>query len=336
MKKVSVIIPVYKVEKYIRAALESALLQSYKSFEILIIDDGSPDKSIEICQQFLDPRIKIIRQENRGLAEARNTGIRHASGEYIAFLDGDDVWLPGKLERHIEHLNSSPGVGISFSCSEFIGETGLSLHTFQRPKLKNITPEYMLCCNPVGNGSAGVFRRQVFEAIAFQDKDNNQVYFDKTFPMSQDIECWLRIVIQTAWQIEGIPEPLTLYRITSGAISANLVRRVKMWENLFDKVKTYAPELIAQWGIRAMAYRFSSLSREALRRKDSSLAVEMIHRALTTYPFIVVEQSRSTVSILVAAYLIRVMPQRVYCFAETITFKTISSIQKLYSNPVSK
>ena len=94
MKKVSVIIPVFRVEKYINAAVKSVLEQTYKEIEILIVDDESPDQSVEICKQFKDSRIKIIRQSNRGLAGARNTGIRHAQGEYLAFLDGDDIWLP--------------------------------------------------------------------------------------------------------------------------------------------------------------------------------------------------------------------------------------------------
>src|SRR4028118_491035 len=103
MKKVSVIIPVYQVEKYIAAAVQSVLEQTYKDFELLIIDDGSTDRSLEICQQFSDPRIKIIRQQNQGVCAARNTGIRHAQTEYLAFLDGDDLWLPTKLEKHVEH-----------------------------------------------------------------------------------------------------------------------------------------------------------------------------------------------------------------------------------------
>ena len=86
MNKVSVILPVYRVEKYIGAAVESVLTQTYKDFELIIVDDGSPDRSVEICQQFTDPRITIIRQQNRGLAGATNTGIRHAQAEYFAFL----------------------------------------------------------------------------------------------------------------------------------------------------------------------------------------------------------------------------------------------------------
>lgn len=184
MKKVSVIIPVYGVEKYIAATVQSVLDQTYTNFEILIIDDASPDKSVEICQKFTDPRIKIIHQANRGLAGARNTGIRHAQGEYLAFLDGDDLWLPQKLEKQIAHLENSPAVGVSFSRSAFINEVGKSLGTYQMPKLKGITTPYLLCRNPVGNGSAPVVRSEVFEAIKFQDNLHGTVedfYFDEHF-----------------------------------------------------------------------------------------------------------------------------------------------------------
>jgi glycosyltransferase involved in cell wall biosynthesis len=106
--KVSVIIPVYKTEKYVEAAVASVLNQTYQNLEIIVVDDGSPDDSLKLVRQFDDPRIRIIEQENRGLAGARNTGIRHAVGEYIAFLDSDDVWLPEKLAKHVKHLETCP------------------------------------------------------------------------------------------------------------------------------------------------------------------------------------------------------------------------------------
>lgn len=109
--RVSVILPVYGVEKYIQQTIQSVLDQTYQNFEIIVVDDESPDKSVEICQGFDDSRITIIHQKNRGLAGARNTGIRHAKGDYLAFLDGDDLWHPEKLEKHVYHLESSPNVG---------------------------------------------------------------------------------------------------------------------------------------------------------------------------------------------------------------------------------
>jgi glycosyltransferase involved in cell wall biosynthesis len=331
MKSVSVILPVYKVEKYIASALQSVVNQTYQNLEILIVDDGSPDKSVEICQQFTDSRIKIIRQENRGLAGARNTGIRHAQGDYLAFLDGDDLWLPEKIEKHIEHLENALEVGISFSRSAFIDEAGQPLNAYQMPQLQNITPPDLLRHNPIGNGSAGVFRREVFEAIAFPDERHGSVetcYFDEDFSMSQDIECWLRIAIQTPWQLEGIPEALTLYRVNPQAISANLLKRIEIWEKLFAKVRSYAPELMAQWENISLAYRLRDLAREAVRRQVGSTAVQLIHQALATDRRILLKEPRSTIFTAVAAYLLWLLPPSVYRQIATLGAKVTGGFQR--------
>ncbi|WP_071188886.1 glycosyltransferase family A protein [Trichormus sp. NMC-1] len=91
MPKISVIIPVYNSEKTVAETLDSVLAQTYGDLEVIIVDDGSTDKSIEICRQFNDERIKIVHQQNRGLAGARNTGIRHAQGEFLGFVDSDEI-----------------------------------------------------------------------------------------------------------------------------------------------------------------------------------------------------------------------------------------------------
>jgi glycosyltransferase involved in cell wall biosynthesis len=331
MKKVSVIIPVYGAEKYIAATMQSVLEQTYKSFELLIIDDGSPDKSIEVCQQFTDPRIKIIRQQNRGLAGARNTGIRHAQGDYLAFLDADDLWLPEKLEKHVEHLENSPSVGVSFSCSAFIDETGKPLGLYQKPKLTGITIPNLLCRNPISNGSAPVIRREVFEAIKFQDNLYGTVedfYFDDRFRASEDIECWFRIAIQTEWQIEGIPEALTLYRVNSGGLSANLFKQFESWEQVFEKTRSYAPDLIAQWENPAKAYQLRYLARRAVTLKDSSVALQLLHRALATHWRIVLEEPRRTLLTFAAAYLLWLLPEPFYYQLEGLALKMTEVTQR--------
>jgi len=331
MKYVSIIIPTYRVEKYICTAIKSVLNQTHKNFELLIIDDGSPDESVKIFQQFTDDRIKIIRQNNRGLAGARNTGIRHAQGEYIALLDGDDVWLPQKIEKHINHLESSPNVGVSFSRSAFINEAGDSLGTYLMPKLKEITPPYLLHENPVGNGSAAVVRREVFEAIKFQDNLYGTIedfYFDEYFRQAEDIECWLRIAIQTNWQIEGISEALTLYRVNSGGLSASLLKQLEYLEKVVEKTRSYAPELIAQWEGSAKAYQLRYLARSAVRLQAGSMAVKLIQRALSMHWRILLEEPRRTLLTLVAAYLLWLLPRDFYSQMETIALKMTGATQK--------
>lgn len=331
MKKVSVIIPVYGVEKYIAATLQSALDQTYKNFDILIIDDASPDKSIEICQQFTDPRIKIIRQENRGLAGARNTGIRHAQGEYLAFLDGDDLWLPDKLEKHITHLENSTNVGVSFSRSAFIDKAGKALGTYQMPKLKQITTPYLLTCNPVGNGSAAVIKKEVFETIKFQDNLYGIIddyYFDEHFRQSEDLECWIRISIKTNWQIEGIPEALTLYRVNSEGLSANLLKQLDSWEKVIEKTRSYAPEIVNQWETLARAYQLQYLARNAVRLQAGLMAVKLVNRALTTNWRILFKEPRRMLLTLVAAYFLWLLPKSIYSFIETLALKKTGANQQ--------
>ncbi|MFN6528100.1 glycosyltransferase family 2 protein [Nostoc sp. ChiSLP03a] len=326
MKKVSVIIPVYGVEKYIAATVQSVLEQTYTNFELLIIDDASLDRSINICQQFTDPRIKIIRQSNRGVSGARNTGIRHAQGEYLAFLDGDDLWLPEKLEKQIAHLENSPAVGVSFSRSAFIDEAGQALGTYQMPKLKEITPSYLLSCNPIGNGSAAVMRREVLEAIKFQDNlygTNEDCYFDERLLQSEDNEFWIRISIKSNWQIEGIPEPLTLYRVNSKGLSANMLKQLDFWEKLIEKTRSYAPEIFTQGETLARAYQLQYLARNAVRLREGSMAVKLINRALIADWHILIENPKSTILTLVAAYLLLLLPQNVYNKFEALVSNNI-------------
>lgn len=97
--KISVVIPLYNKEKHIQRAINSVFSQTYKKFELIIVDDGSTDGSFEAASTIQDPRIRIIRQENRGVSAARNRGIMEAKSEWVAFLDADDEWLPGFLEE---------------------------------------------------------------------------------------------------------------------------------------------------------------------------------------------------------------------------------------------
>lgn len=332
MKLVSVIVPVYNVEKYIAQTIRSVLNQTYSNFELIIVDDESPDRSIEICQQFLDPRIQIIHQQNRGLAGARNAGIRHAKGEYLAFLDGDDLWLPEKLEKHVQHLAASPEVGVSFSRSEFIDSDGNSFGIYQMPKLKDITPEHLLCRNPIGNGSAPVIRREVFAAICFQQNLHGTIedfYFDESFRQSEDIECWFRIAMQTSWKIEGIPESLTLYRVNGEGLSANILKQLDSWEKLIAKHRSEFGELVERWENPARAYQLRYLSRRAIRLKDGSMAVKLVNRALLTNWQIVLSEPRRTVLTASAAYLLRYLPSSFYSRLELLALTGTGFFQKV-------
>jgi glycosyltransferase involved in cell wall biosynthesis len=192
--QISVVMPVYNVEAYVAEAIASVLAQSHADFELIVVDDGGSDASMAICQGFDDPRIRIVHQENRGLAGARNSGIAAARGEYVALLDSDDRWHKDKLLFHIIHLDNSPDVDVSFSGSHFIDANGTRLRQAQRPKLYQVSAADIFCRNPVGNGSAPVIRRAALDAIAFPHphEPGRTCWFDESFRQSEDIELWTR------------------------------------------------------------------------------------------------------------------------------------------------
>jgi len=291
----------------------------------------SPDGSIAICESFNDARLRIIRHsKNCGLAGARNTGIRHAQGEYLAFLDSDDCWHQDKLKHHLAHLTAKPEVGVSFSRSAFINEDGTANQCYQMPKLSHIEPGYYLCRNPIGNGSAPVIRRQVFKDILFMDHSQHApqaCFFDEQLRRSEDIECWIRILLTTHWVIEGIPEPLTLYRLNAGGLSANLLKQLESWEQVIEKTRRYAPTFVAQWERKARAYQLRYLARQAIRLHDGAMAARLTHQALKTNIQILSQEPGRTILTLSAAYLLWLTPKRLYQTCENIAQHVIGSVQ---------
>ena len=297
--QVSVIMPVYNVERYVASAIRSVLQQTFYNFELIIVDDGGSDSSLDICRSFKDPRISIISQANRGLAGARNTGIRHANGCFIAFLDSDDLWLPEKLAAHVEHLRASPELGVSYSASELIDENGDSLGLFQSPKLHDIRVKDVFCRNPVGNGSAPVFRRKALDAIRFTDFRHGQPedhWFDEDFRYSEDIECWMRLAGLTTWKFAGLPEPLTRYRIVSGGLSANADAMYHHWCQMHDKVARYAPEITSRYGVQAHAYQLRYYARRAVHAGSATSGLKYLSRALAAWPGMALEEPARTLS----------------------------------------
>lgn len=110
---ISIIIPVYNCEQYLEEALESVLNQNFKPLDIIVIDDGSTDRSLSIAESYV-PQIRVFQQPNLGAAEARNNGIKNANGDFLAFLDSDDVWLTDKLSSQIELFTENPNLDMVF------------------------------------------------------------------------------------------------------------------------------------------------------------------------------------------------------------------------------
>lgn len=159
---VSVVVPVYNGERYLGEALKSIFAQDYRPLEVIVVDDGSTDTSASIARSFEE--INYFYQQNQGPSAARNAGIAAASGEFIAFLDADDVWLPNKLSIQVKYLMDHPEVGFVLARQRMIIEEGVEKPPWYR---KDIFEEDNVCFGP----SATVARRSAFREVGSYDPD---------------------------------------------------------------------------------------------------------------------------------------------------------------------
>lgn len=271
MTKASIVVPAYNSAATLGQTLMSLVAQTFKDYEIIVVDDGSTDGTRKVLESFAGQScIRVVRQKNRGLAGARNTGIAAARGAFIGFCDADDLWESTKLALHIRHLEQNPQVGLSFAGSALVDEMGQPLGQAQRPKLRGITPAHIFKRNPIGNGSSLVARRLVFEQIAYRPKHekDRDWYFDETFRQSEDIECWLRIALTTEWMFEGIDGLLTKYRISSNGLSASTENQLQAWQRMVQKLSPLAPGFFETHLPAAQAYQLRYLCRRAIKSLD--------------------------------------------------------------------
>lgn len=216
---VSVIVPAYNAAVFIGQTLKSLLNQTYRHFEVLIIDDGSTDETATIAQNFIDQdeRFRLIQQPNAGVAAARNHGIKVSQGEFIAFLDADDLWHRENIEKQVKRLVVEPeSVGMVFSWSADIDQKNLWTSNIRAsPYYGNIFP-IMLVSNVVGNASASTIRRSCLEDIGTYNTD----FVNQQAQGCEDWDLYLRI--SEKYQVVLVPELLVGYRQLQGSMSRNI------------------------------------------------------------------------------------------------------------------
>jgi len=308
---VTVVMPCFNSARTLVEAVESVLTQSYEKFELLLIDDGSDDGvTPQLCDSLSkDSRIRVIHQDNTGLAGARNRGFREALGEYIALLDSDDVYESDKLAAHVEHFQSDPAMGLSFSYSRFMSDSGKPLPVIQGDRISDIRASDVLCRNPIGNGSAAVIRRAALQDIAAPTEsretasDGMVQYFDQELRQSEDVEFWLRLITTTDWLVSGIDRPLTRYRLSSGGLSADTQQQLMTWETFLAKAERYAPELVKRYGDLARAYQLRYLCRRSIQMRKPWQAARYLFAAFKEDLMILIEEPRRTLATAAACAL---------------------------------
>lgn len=207
MPKISVIMPLYNSEDYVEQAIHSVLSQTMRDFELLVLDDGSEDKSIEIVQKFSDKRIRVvIHAENMGAAKARNTLLEIATGKYIALMDSDDLSLPQRFAKQVRLLDSQPQAG---GCGAWIQILGRRPHALWRyPADPDAVRACMLFGSPLAAPTVMV-RTSILAQPHLQ--------FDSRFEPAEDYDLWERIA--RTYNLYNITEVLALYRIHSSQLS---------------------------------------------------------------------------------------------------------------------
>ena len=225
---VSVVIPSYNNARFVRQAVESALDQTFSPLEVIVVDDGSTDDTANV----LDPlarRIRLIRQDNAGVAVARNVGIKIARGALIAFLDADDVWLPCKLERQVNLHSRDPGIAVTH-CG--LIEVDEQLNPI-RERLDGLSGDHVAQTMLYGqgnrlhsSGSTTMVTRSAIEAVGGYDPE--------VPPPSEDWELAFRIARR--FRVGFIPEPLVLYRQHSGNAHRNVPRLERAMLTALGKV----------------------------------------------------------------------------------------------------
>jgi glycosyltransferase involved in cell wall biosynthesis len=219
---ISVMMPLYNAEKYVAEAIDSVLGQTYGDFELIIVNDGSQDRSGEIAKSYTDPRIRYIEQPNGGEAAARNTALSHAKGEFVTFQDSDDISVPNRLETLLKHFYSDK-IGIVHSDMILIDEAGAPIGYWQSRNIKRERVlRFLLKIGTPFNNPSMMVRMQ---AIQGQN-------YDLQIKVGTDTDMVSRLATQ--WESVHVPEPLLQYRRHGSNLSQN-----NDYETLFLHVRKF-------------------------------------------------------------------------------------------------
>lgn len=280
MPTVSVIIPVFNGQEYIVATLETVFAQTFGDFEVIVIDDGSTDRTEEILQEFRG-KIRLLKNSHKGPASSRNLGLEASRGSLIAFLDSDDLWLPKKLERQVAIAGNHPEYGIITTDMAKFDTTGIiqaSAAALRPPIPSGYVLEELLFENWIGT-SCAIVRRECFEQVGKFADDSIALGKD-------DWNMWMRIAAR--YPIYYLDEVLVHYRVRPQSFSDQ--RREKLlagWLAQLDWLEGSIPQLHAQHELMQQArFRFCwQVGWDALRIPDPEGARHSLRCALRYAPY---------------------------------------------------
>lgn len=230
--KVTIVLPTYNGGTrgkgvFLKKAIESVLEQSYRIFELIIINDGSTDTTEQICKSYSDQRIKYIYQKNKGLSAARNIGMKKSTGNFITFLDDDDIFYKDKLKRQIEYFMNNENVDVLYSFANRINIEDKIINTLSYNYTGNITKR-LLKGNIINSPASIMITKRAIDSVGF---------FKEYLKSSEDLDYWLRL--SSKYSFFCIEEYLVGYRIHSSQMNHNREKMefydfIVLMENLMD------------------------------------------------------------------------------------------------------
>jgi glycosyltransferase involved in cell wall biosynthesis len=207
--EVSVVIPAYNAESYVGSALDSVFAQTFRDFEVLVVDDGSIDGTAKVVSEY-GATVRYIRQANAGVSQARNQGIEASAGRYVAFLDADDTWFPEKLDRQLAHLSRSPQHKACYSALAVVTADMRPIKLSRSKRSGSLLEDLILRGNVIGSGSTVLCERSLFAAVGG---------FDPALSQCADWDMWIRLATRTDFLY--VDEPLVTYRQHASSMSRN-------------------------------------------------------------------------------------------------------------------
>lgn len=231
MPLISVVIPAYNSEKTIQETIESVIKQTFKDFELIVIDDGSKDSTVEIISSFSDPRLRVFSYPNAGVSASRNRGWAKATGEFISFLDSDDLWTPDKLAAQLGALQANPQAAVAYSWTDYIDEFSRFLYPGKHPTVTGDVYSELLVNDFLENGSNPLIRQAALIQVGG---------FDESLFGPEDWELCLRLAARYPFVV--VPRSQILYRLSTHSISSNFSRQEAQCLQVIERAFKQAPE----------------------------------------------------------------------------------------------
>jgi len=290
MPIISVIVPACNAQDTIVETITSVQSQTFTDFELIVVDDGSSDRTLELLQNIQDLRIKVVSDENGGVSVARNRGISLANSEYLAFIDADDLWTIDKLELQLAALQQHPTAGVAYSWTSFMDRHGKFVHVDNPVYFEGNVHAELLKTNFLLSGSNPLIRREALVSVG---------EFDPTLTHAEEWDLYLRLAAKYDFVV--VPKTQILYRQTVGSASAKIEVMEKDALKVIERAFQVAPARLQPLKNQSLANLYRYLAHLYLTKISDATAAgiarQKLQIAIQSYPQILFDRKVQTLFI---------------------------------------